>query len=575
MEQAKALAKEPNAPTLEPEYQSSEESLSPALQDEHTAGTLEHEDAAIAKHGSAAEESESEDEDDDLAIIEVVEAKPFKLERAVAVNVAATGKANVVKVSERWSGFRGRHSQRFGSQSSTQSAPSQSRFQSQSPPERTESPSAYTTASPTRTPRPRIDTSASQSSASSATQKGASDGGNSPSATIASESSEESLQMQGTAAGPVDPFENPTLGRSTTMPIQTHEPGRQSRSFSTNLYDVQENRFSQAPTIHSRFNDTISQSRSSSRSRPDLTESRHSRSGTISSHYNETISQSRCSSNSRPATPQSTVTRSFTDGSLSRGPSSATSFSAGTSLSRGPSSATTYSTSLSRGPSSSTNYSTNSFVFPDSAATNHSFLEMDPYHLPQSQPLQKSNTRSKLRHVSSKLVASLNGPKSPASEGLIPVDDQTVDIQRRRSIAASAAPEMTARTADNTPFFFSQRARDEWYRRHEEKQALQTHDEKIPVPLIPRNKNPPPRSAGSVSSSSTSSTSKSLRFPRMLARGAGDRAPMPDLPPCPTGYDPFVPELTTTTSIVSGGSIKKSKGGSSKPKSGGLSWSRN
>jgi hypothetical protein len=165
----------------------------------------------------------------------------------------------------------------------------------------------------------------------------------------------------------------------------------------------------------------------------------------------------------------------------------------------------------------------------------HSFLNSDPYELSQPQPQpSKTTTRSKLRNVSSKLIASLNSPtvESPIS------DDASIRSSRRRSMTVSSRPD-TASTvkAENVPFFFSQRSRDEWYREHSQ-----------PV----RSQTPPP---GVMELQGT--TPARGRFPKMVARGANERAPMLELPPCPKDYDMEIPALKSYDTMPAGGFGKK------------------
>jgi len=142
-------------------------------------------------------------------------------------------------------------------------------------------------------------------------------------------------------------------------------------------------------------------------------------------------------------------------------------------------------------------------------STTASFLNSDPFD--NAQP--RNSTRLRLRHISSKIMSSTSSPSTESKQ-----DDSGKESKRkhRRSLRLGARPERSESPV-NAPFFFSQRARDEWYREHA-----------AAAPLS-RSSTPP------VSSSTP--TQKSFPKPRMMARGANEREPMMELPPCPNDYD--------------------------------------
>jgi hypothetical protein len=132
-----------------------------------------------------------------------------------------------------------------------------------------------------------------------------------------------------------------------------------------------------------------------------------------------------------------------------------------------------------------------------------SFLESDPYE--STHP--KNTKRSRLRSISSKLISSsssLNTNEPSEQSGLVDIKQK-----RRRSLVNAVRPE-------TQPFFFSQRSRDEWHR----EQA--------------RSSTPP---------LSASTTAQQTSFPKLMARGANEREPTLQLPPCPTDYDQELPAI--------------------------------
>ncbi|KIW07156.1 uncharacterized protein PV09_02025 [Verruconis gallopava] len=158
--------------------------------------------------------------------------------------------------------------------------------------------------------------------------------------------------------------------------------------------------------------------------------------------------------------------------------------------------------------------STASMTSFDPSASTPSFLESDPYETTQPRP--GSTTRSRLRSISSKFRSATSTPGSEQ-----PVEKETKQ-KRRRSVVGSTP----AAGSELPPFFFSQRARDQWYREH----------------ATSKSESASPRSA---TPSALAGTPVQRSFPKMVARGANEREPTIELPPCPKDYDQDVPALTS------------------------------
>jgi hypothetical protein len=103
-------------------------------------------------------------------------------------------------------------------------------------------------------------------------------------------------------------------------------------------------------------------------------------------------------------------------------------------------------------------------------------------------------------------------------------------------MTVSSRPDTSATTKpENAPFFFSQRARDEWYREHAQPARAATP----PAGLVELQGSMP------------------RKFPKLVARGANERAPMLELPPCPKDYDMEVSALRSYDTMPAGGMGKK------------------